>query len=214
MLLRSHPAAAGFIAPCLPTSAHQPPSGDGWLHEIKHDGYRLMVRRDGAGLRLLTRNDFDWTERYTLIADAARAIRGTSFLIDGEAVLSDERGLAIFDLLRKRVFDRAAYLYAFDLLELNGADLRRVPIEDRQRKLARLIAPAANGILPVENIVGDGDLVYRHAWALGCEGIVSKRRGSPYRSGRSPDWIKLKNPAAPAVQREAEEEWGKSRRRP
>jgi bifunctional non-homologous end joining protein LigD len=89
---------------------------------------------------------------------------------------------------------------------LNGEDMRRRPIEDRQRKLGRLLRDH-EGMRLVEHIMGDGELVYRHACQLGCEGIVSKRRGSPYRSGRTPDWIKVKNPAAPAVRRLEEEDW-------
>src|SRR5215469_12878749 len=151
----------------------------------------MMVRRDPAGIRLLTRNGHDWTGRFPLIAEAAGALRARSFLIDGEAVACDGDGLPVFDLL-----------------ELDGQDMRREPLEVRKGALRAVIKAGTGGIrfnehcddLPV-------DVVFRHACKLGFEGIVSKRFGSPYRSGRSRDWVKSKNPAAPAVKREAEEDW-------
>jgi ATP-dependent DNA ligase len=98
-------------------------------------------------------------------------------------------------------------LIAFDLIELEGEDLRRLAIESRKRKLAKLVRDPHPGIVLNEFFEGDGDIIFEHACKLGCEGIVSKRLGSRYRSGRSPHWLKIKNPAAPAVQREAEEDW-------
>jgi bifunctional non-homologous end joining protein LigD len=99
-------------------------------------------------------------------------------------------------------------LIAFDLIELDGEDLRRSPIEHRKRKLAKLVRRPQAGIVVNEVFEGDGHILFAHACKLGCEGIVSKRLGSPYRSGRSPQWLKIKNPTAPAVKREAEEDWG------
>jgi hypothetical protein len=100
-------------------------------------------------------------------------------------------------------------LYAFEILELDGADLRRAPVEERKRALERLLRKAKPGLRLNEHIDEPGDIVFRHACKLGLEGIVSKGVGSSYRSGRSPDWLKFKNPAAPAVKREAEEDWGR-----
>jgi bifunctional non-homologous end joining protein LigD len=100
-------------------------------------------------------------------------------------------------------------LYAFDLLELNGKDFRREPFEVRKATLASLLRSSSLGVRLNEHLTHDGDIVYRHACKLGCEGIVSKRLGSLYRSGKCKDWLKFKNPAAPAVKREAEEEWGR-----
>jgi bifunctional non-homologous end joining protein LigD len=114
-----------FIEPCLPSPADRPPSGADWIHEIKLDGFRTMVRCDGAGVRLLTRNGYDWTGRFPLIAAAAEALRARSFLIDGEAVACDGDGLPVFDRLRYRWQDGRVFLYAFDLLELNGRPLAR-----------------------------------------------------------------------------------------
>jgi len=188
--------------------AERPPSGPGWIHEIKHDGFRMMVRRDAAGVRLLTRNGIDWSARFPLIFEAAGALQVRSFLLDGEAVACDGDGLPVFDRLRYRRQDGRVFLYAFDLLELNGQDLRREPIEVRKRQLVTLLRAARVGLQLNAHISEPGDIVFRHACKMGLEGIVSKRLGSRYRSGRSPDWLKMKNPAAPAVKREAEEEWG------
>ena len=170
----------------------------------------MMVRRDPA-VRLLTRNGHDWTDRYPLIAEAAGALRVRSFLIDGEAVACDGDGMPVFDRLRYRHQDGAVFLFVFDLLELEGRDLRREPIEIRKRQLVTLLRAARVGLQLNEHISEPGDVVFRHACKMGLEGIVSKRLGSRYRSGRSPDWLKMKNPAAPAVKREAEEDWGRER---
>jgi bifunctional non-homologous end joining protein LigD len=203
---------ARFIKPCLPTPAEKPPSGPGWLHEIKHDGFRLMARRDAAGMRLLTRNGHDWSDRYPLIAGAVNALRLRSCLIDGEAVACDGDGMPSFDRLRYRRADGHVFLFAFDLLELDGQDLRREPLEVRKATLASILREALPGVQLNEHLAHpDGDVVFRHACKMGLEGIVSKRLGSPYRSGRTPDWLKMKNPAAPAVKREAEEDWGRRR---
>jgi bifunctional non-homologous end joining protein LigD len=210
MSLRAAPSV--FIPPCLPSPADRPPSGPGWIHEIKHDGFRLMARGDAAGVRLLTRNGIDWTDRFPLIAKAAGAIQARSFLIDGEAVACDHDGMPCFDRLRYRRQDGRVFLYAFDLIELNGQDLRREPLERRKRELGKLLRWAAQiGLQFNEHIAEPGDVVFRHACKLGFEGIVSKRLGSPYISGRSRAWLKLKNPNAPAVRREAEEDWGKGK---
>jgi bifunctional non-homologous end joining protein LigD len=210
MLYRVRPKPPpGFIQPCLPTRADKAPSSANWIHEIKHDGFRMMVRRDAAGVRLLTRNGVDWTTRFPLIAEAAAALRVKYFLIDGEAVCCDGEGMPVFDRLRYRRDDRHVFLYAFDLLQLDSRDLRREPIEDRKAELAKLLRHAKSGLQLNEHISEPGDIVFRHACKLGLEGIVSKRLGSPYRSGRSNDWLKSKNPDAPAVKREAEEDWGR-----
>jgi ATP-dependent DNA ligase len=201
MLLRTR-----HVEPCLPTPAEKPPSGPGWLHEIKHDGYRLMARRDGAGVRLLTRNGHDWSPRYPLIV-AAVSVNVRSCLIDGEALACDDNRLALFERLRQKPKGQHVFMYAFDLLELDGRDLRREPIEVRKATLASLLRRCPPGVRFNEHLAHPGDVVFRHACKLGCEGIVSKRLGSRYRSGRSRDWLKFKNPDAPAVRREAEEDW-------
>src|SRR5262245_59821603 len=211
MLSRTRPAPSGFIPPCLPSPADRPPFGPGWVHEIKHDGFRMMVRRAVGGIRLLTRNGHDWSPRYPQIFEAAGALKVRSFLIDGEAVACDGDGMPVFDRLRYRRQDARVFLFAFDLLELNGQDLRRAPLEVRKRQLASLLRSAKVGLQFNHHLDLPGGVVFRHACKLGFEGIVSKRLGSCYRSGRSPDGLKMKNHAAPAVKREAEEEWGKKK---
>jgi bifunctional non-homologous end joining protein LigD len=203
---------SGHIDPCLPSPAERPPSGDGWVHEIKHDGFRIMARRDSAGVRLITRHGNDFTARFPLAVEAVSALSAQSFLLDGEAIVTNERGLAVFDLIRHKRHGGDAVLIAFDLIELEGEDLRRTPIEQRKRTLAKLVRRPHAGIVLNEIFEGDGNILFAHACKLGCEGIVSKRLGSLYRSGRSPHWLKIKNPAAPAMKREAEEDWGKKRR--
>jgi bifunctional non-homologous end joining protein LigD len=132
---------ARFIQPCLPSPGDRPPSGSNWIHEIKHDGYRLMVRRDPIGNRLITRRGNDWSDRFPLVAEAVNHLEVRSCLIDGEVVCCDERGLARFDVLRRRRNEAAAFLYAFDLLELDG-DLRREPLEVRKATLASVLRKA------------------------------------------------------------------------
>jgi bifunctional non-homologous end joining protein LigD len=125
-----------------------------------------------------------------------------SCFVDGEAIVVDEHGLSVFDLLRYRCHDHVAILCAFDLIELDGDDLRTLPIEYRKHRLEKLLHPARRfqtGIMLNEHYEGDGAVIYEHVCAFGCEGIVSKRLGSPYQSGRSGHWVKIKNPAAPAV---------------
>jgi len=197
------PSRLGIIEPCLLSPAT--PSGPGWLHEIKHDGFRIMARRDGAGVRLFMRNGNDFTLWFPLAVDAVSRLPAHSFLLDGEAIVTNERGLAVFDLIRHRRHGEDAVLIAFDLIELEGEDLRRMPLEQRKRKLAKVVRGPHPSIVLNEVFEGDGDVLFEHACKLGCEGIVLKRLGSPYRSGRSPHWMKVKNPKAPAVKREAEE---------
>ena len=133
-------------------------------------------------------------------------------MIDGEAIVCDDSGLAVFDLIRGHGTNGRAILCAFDLLEVNGEDIRKEPIEDRKRRLVGLLRLPHYGIALNEHFGGHGAVIYKHACALGCEGIVSKRLGcSPYRAGRSADWLKIKDPEAPAVRRLKEEDWGDER---
>ena len=188
----------GFVEPCLPSKAEQPPSGPLWVHEIKHDGYRLMVRRDGSRIvRCFTRNGNDWTDRFPAIVETATQLRATSFLIDGEAVIIGDDGTPDFRALRSQHRDHEAVLVAFDLLERDGEDLRDLPLIERKRRLGRLIGKTKNrrAIQYGEHLKGNGASVLDYACRLGLEGIVSKRVDAPYRSGPSKTWIKSKNPA-------------------
>jgi bifunctional non-homologous end joining protein LigD len=201
--------AAGFIAPCLPSKAACPPSGPLWWHEIKHDGFRVIARKRDNQVRLYSRPGNDLTYRFPLIAEALAKLRSRSCMIDGEAVCCDDNGMPSFDRIRYRRHDASVFLYAFDLIELNGDDLRREPLDTRKATLASVLRRAAPGLRLNEHIEADGPTVFAHACKMGLEGIVSKRKDSPYRSGRSPDWLKSKNPACEAVRREEEEDWGR-----
>src|SRR6266481_1449383 len=203
------PFPLGFVPPCLPTKAPQPPTGALWLHEIKHDGFRIIARKDGDRVRLYSRPGNDLTYRFSLIVKALAGLRSRSCIIDGEAVCCDDNGRPSFDRIRYRRHDASVFLYAFDLIELNGDDLRREPLDVRKATLASLLKRTAPGLRLNQHIEADGPTVFAHACKMGLEGIVSKRKGSTYRSGRSPDWLKSKNPACEAVRREEEEDWGK-----
>jgi bifunctional non-homologous end joining protein LigD len=191
----------------LPTKTTEPPSGPLWLHEIKHDGFRVIARKDGHRVRLYSRSGNDLTWRFPLIVRALARLRSRSVILDGEAVACNDNGVPDFDRLRYHHHDDGVILCTFDLIELNGDDLRREPFITRKATLASVVAKASLGILLNEHFEHDGPTVFAHACRLGLEGIVSKRKDSPYRSGRTADWIKSKNPASPAVKREAEEDW-------
>ena len=151
------------------------------------------------------------TSGYDFRKGQLHGLRSHSCIIDGEAVCCDDKGVPNFNRIRYRRHDGSVFLYAFDLIELNGDDLRREPLEVRKATLASVLAKAAVGVRLNEHIEADGPTVFVHACKMDLEGIVSKRKGSRYMSGRSPDWLKSKNPASEAVRREAEEDWGKHR---
>ena len=199
---------SGFTKPCLPSKVSRPPSGSLWVHEIKHDGYRLMVRREGSRVRCFTRNGNDWADRFPSIVAAAARLEAHSFLIDGEVVIISNDGMSDFYALRSRRRGPEAVLYAFDLLEHNGADLRDLPLLERKRRLEQVLGRAERQVIRfTEHLTGDGPNVFDHACRMGLEGIVSKRIDAPYRSGPSRAWLKSKNPASEAVRRERGENW-------
>jgi bifunctional non-homologous end joining protein LigD len=159
---------------------------------------------------VFSRRGHDWTDRVPLIAEALATLQIKSVTLDDEGVVCRPDGVSEFDRLRVAVGhkkgSRDAFLYAFDVLELDGRDLRREPWEARRATLASLLRKVERGIRLSEHIDGgDGDQMFKHACAIGLEGIVAKRRDRPYRSGRSPDWIKVKNPDAAAATRLIEE---------
>jgi bifunctional non-homologous end joining protein LigD len=158
-MLKRSGRAAGVIEPCLPSPAEAPPSGLDRLHEIKHDWFRIVARRAAGSVRLYTRNDHDFSGRLPQIVAAVAALPARSCLIDGEAIVSDEAGLAVFELLRSFRHDHATVLCAFDLLELDGEDLRRLPVEVRKAGLAGLLRKPSQSIAFNEHYVGDGDIV-------------------------------------------------------
>jgi bifunctional non-homologous end joining protein LigD len=199
--------------PCIPTRGSQVPAGPDWVHEIKHDGFRLIVQREGDRVRLFTRNGYDWSKRYPLITEAAGQFRAvSSFVIDGEAVILRDSGLADFDALRSKRHDHEVRLVAFDLLAIDGEDIRPQPLHARKVRLAKLLGEATGtgspGIQLSEYLDGGiGPEMFEHACKLGLEGIVSKRRESAYNAGPTSNWIKIKNPKSPAMQRAKDVQW-------
>ena len=188
--------------PCIPTRGTAVPAGPDWIHEIKHDGYRLIVQRQGKRVRLFTRGGHDWSDHYPLIVEAALRNRATSFVIDGEAVLLGVDGVSDFDGLHSRRHDAEVQLYAFDALMLDGEDLRQLPLSMRKTNLARLLVRRPEGIFVAPFEQGEiGPDLFRKACEFKLEGLVSKHRGRPYRPGRSPNWVKVKNPKHPAMHR-------------
>ena len=186
-----------FVAPPLATPAARPPEGEDWLHEIKVDGYRVYCRRDGDKVSFLTRTGQDWTAKFGRLADAVRALPGDRFALDGEVAVLDADGKSDFGDLQQALsagFDNRLTLIAFDLLYLDGKDLRGLPLVERKKLLRKLIPPRAENaqLRYSDHVRGSGANILDHARKMKLEGIVSKRASSPYRSGRSGDWIKAK----------------------
>jgi bifunctional non-homologous end joining protein LigD len=174
MLQRTLPA--GFIAPYLPTKTDRLPSGGQWLHEIKHGGFRVIARKDGPRVRLYSRPGNDFTRRFSLIVEALHRLRSRSCIIDGEAVPCDDNGVASFDLIRHHHHNNRVFLYAFDLIELNGDDMRRDPLEVRKATLRSMLAKAGLGLRFNEHLEGDGSTVFAHACKMGLKGIVFREK--------------------------------------
>ena len=187
-----------FVSPSLATLRTAAPSGAGWVHEIKFDGYRIQARLDRGEVRLLTRKGLDWTGKFPNVAAAVAKLPAETALIDGEIVVEDERGLSNFSMLQVALKEgrRDAFVYyVFDLLHLDGRDLRELPLIERKAELKRLIdaaKAAGNTIRYSEHFDEDGALVLQQACRMTLEGIVSKRADAPYRSGRVETFIKTK----------------------
>ena len=188
-----------FIKPQLATSVDHPPPRPGWIHEVKHDGYRLQIHVRAGRVRLFTMNGADWSKRYPLLVQDAARIEGSS-IFDAEVVWLGSDGVANFETLHSRVNDARATALAFDLLMADGDDLRRRTYVERKAALRKLLR-GERGIQYVEHAVEHGDELFTAVCKLGLEGIVSKKLDSTYRSGPSKAWIKVKNPNAPAATR-------------
>jgi bifunctional non-homologous end joining protein LigD len=196
---------------CLPTSAKVVPDGPEWCHEIKYDGFRLRVHRTGKRVRLFTRGGYDWTKRDPWIVEDAMKVRRDRFVLDGEAVVLGVDGISDFEALYSRQCDDQAQLYAFDVLAVDGEDLRDLPLSIRKTNLARLLARRPDGIFVAPFETGEiGPYLFRAACNMGLEGMVSKHRDRPYRGGPCRHWVKVKNPASPAMKRAAEVDWSNS----
>jgi ATP-dependent DNA ligase len=182
-----------MIEPCIPTRATKPPVGPQWIHEIKHDGYRLIARKRGAGVRLFTRNGFRLDEALSSRQRGRGRAGGSNRDDRRRGGVVRWRRPGDFDKLHSRAYDGEVILYSFDLLELHGEDWRPRPLEERKARLAELLAEAPAGVVYTEHMEGDGAAIFAHACRLGAEGIISKHREHPYRSGTSKAWLKTKN---------------------
>jgi bifunctional non-homologous end joining protein LigD len=180
----------GFIEPALATSIGKVPSGDRWLQEIKFDGYRVQVHLANEAVKVFTRRGNDWTKRLRKIADDARQISANAAIIDGEVVVPGENGTTDFSVLQSELKGKSTKIVfvAFDLLYLNGRDLRKLTLTERKSHLKNLIDGTA--IQFSESFDIDGPKMYAHACRVGLEGIVSKVRDSAYTAGRSNSWVK------------------------
>ncbi len=189
------------VEPALAQLKARPPSGDQWSWELKWDGYRLAVHIEPTGIRILTRGGHDWTHRFPDIAEAARALGPATMIIDGEAVVLDDEGRPDFGLLQqllgvsgKTAGDRAsdAILYAFDLIYLDGHDLRGVEYRSRRHVLEDTLDGKDGAIRLSETLDAEPNVLLENVCRLGLEGIVGKHLDQPYRSGRTGDWVKVK----------------------
>jgi len=186
----------------LPIKADKVPAGSEWIHEIKYDGYWLMVIRDQNRVRLISRGGHDWAKRFPLIVAAALKLPEKNFVIDGEVVVLMPDGISDFDALASRKHDKRAMLYAFDMLAGDGEDLRPWPLALRKGALAGLLSDPVDGIFIAEYEQGEiGDVLFRVACNMNLEGIVSKRLDYGYCAGRCKHWLKVKNRAHPAYGR-------------
>jgi bifunctional non-homologous end joining protein LigD len=186
----------GFIRPEIPTLVPEPPSGEGWIHEIKHDGYRTLIVIDQGKVRAYSRPGRDWTGPYRRVVDAAAELPCKAALIDGEIIVQDENGISDFDALRSAIHKapHRIVFFAFDLLHLDGQDLRGQPLMERRALLRKLVKHDPRSPIQFsDHIEGDGARFFKAAAELGLEGIVSKRAASRYRSGPSRSWLKTKN---------------------
>lgn len=184
-----------FIEPCQPLLVAEPPAGDRWIHEIKHDGYRTMLLVDREQARAFTRNGYDWTERYKPVIVAAALINARTAIIDGEMIVQAEDGRSDFEALAGAIRRAPARLvfFAFDLLHLDGEDLRKFPLIERRALLRELVpADPRSPMQFSEHITGGGPAFFAAVDKMGLEGIVSKRADSLYRSGPSKRWQKIK----------------------
>ncbi|WFS69565.1 non-homologous end-joining DNA ligase (plasmid) [Agrobacterium leguminum] len=187
------------VEPCVATLAAKPPKGPDWGLEIKWDGYRVALHIKAEHIRIITRGGYNWTDRFPAIAAEASQLGLQSAILDGEAVVLDEQGRSDFGMLQRALGRRPAahvtgqiILFVFDLLYLDGRDLRRLRQGERRRILEAILTGRTGAIRLSEEMDADGDAFLRVACAHGLEGIVAKHRGKAYRSGRRPDWLKIK----------------------
>jgi bifunctional non-homologous end joining protein LigD len=180
----------GFIEPALASSTERVPGGNRWIHEIKFDGYRVQVHLANGAIKVFTRRGNDWTRRLRKIADDAWHVAAGSAILDGEVVVPSKDGTTDFSVLQNELKGKSKriVLVAFDLLYLNGHDLRMLPLQERKALLRKTID--GTDVQFSESFEIDGGEMYAHACKVGLEGVVSKVRDSRYISGRISDWVK------------------------
>ena len=183
-----------FFEPCVPSLQSVPPTGDAWLHEIKIDGWRCQLVKEGRRIHFFSRRGNDLHRRLGSFAEGFQALDARSATIDGELTVADPKGRPDFGALGSAMRRRKRDLMfvAFDLLELNGKDLRSEPLETRRRKLQDLLQASGIGCVCFSEAFDDGPALLKACAGLGLEGIVSKRRDAPYRAGKRPEWVKVK----------------------
>jgi bifunctional non-homologous end joining protein LigD len=180
-----------FIEPQLPSLVDQPPEGKHWIHEVKHDGYRCQVLLERGQARVFTRNGHDWTERYPSFVRAASNLRCKAAIIDGEAIVQNGDGTSDFQALGFAL--RQGPQYAFDLLHLDGKDLRQQTLSERRANLKALIGTNGQSRIQFsDEFQGNGAALFKACAERALEGTVSKHALAPYRSGRSKTWLKTK----------------------
>lgn len=185
-----------FIPPQLATLVKDPPKGDDWLHELKFDGYRMLCHWNEGKVHFWSRNKKDWTAKFPSVAQALKALKVKSVVLDGEIVIIDAQGRTSFQRLQQAM-GRANVAFVFeifDLLYLDGFNLTNVPLRERKHLLEKLLSKIGNGgtLRYSDHFEGDGEEFFRRACAHGIEGIISKRADSPYESTRSKSWLKIK----------------------
>ncbi|HYD66149.1 RNA ligase family protein [Azospirillum sp.] len=186
---------------CKPVNAKAVPTGDEWIHEVKYDGYRGRIVRDGRDVKLLSKSGLDWAWRFPWIVETALKIRQSQFIIDGEICVLDVQGISDFNALHSNKHNDEAQLYAFDLVSIGGEDLRDVPLLDRKGRLEKLLRRRVQGIFMAPFERGEiGPDLFTAACRMRLEGIVSKHEGRRYRA-RTCDWVKVKNRQHPAFAR-------------
>ena len=187
-------ALPDFVEPQLATLVSEPPAGEGWLHEMKLDGYRILARIERGTARLYSRNGKEWTRNFPSIAKAAARLPVKTAWIDGEVVVLQPDGRSSFQALQNALTqgDQPLHYYVFDLPYLDGYDLRRAPLVERKRLLAQLVGGQHDAVRLSDHVAGSGAAYYREACRLKLEGIIAKRAGAPYQAGRGRNWVKVK----------------------
>jgi bifunctional non-homologous end joining protein LigD len=186
------PASLPFIDPCVPREVRQPPKGEQWLHEPKLDGWRCQAVKVGSRVTLYSRHGHDITKRFPTIAAAVTKLAAKSLVLDGELVQSGAGGIDFYSITGKQT--RNVSLWAFDLLKLDGKDLRDLPLEERKAQLEMLLKLSKSASIHFVPSFDDGEALMIACMEQSLEGVVSKKRNAPYRSGRGPTWVKSKTP--------------------